>query len=895
MKTFVKSMLLASLLLGSFGQVKAQTISPAMISQLQSMPKAQQEALAQQYGIDLNAVLGANNTGSNEQTLGLPGQQLEQFPFLADMTDKEKAEFYKRQQKESESSEDDKPLERYGMALFNRNISTFAPTDNASVPGDYLLGVGDELIVQMFGKENQSAQLLINREGEILIPKIGPIQVANLSYQDASTLIQNRIKNQLIGVDAVVSLSQLRAINVFMAGEVTIPGAYSVSGLSTVSQALFQSGGVTEIGSLRDIKVRRNNQIVATFDLYELLMNGDATNDIRLYSGDVVFVPPYERLVTVEGEVKRPMQYEAVATDTVESVIKMAGGLKSSALKSKVVHVQNPDGSGLPQVNNIDLGSNNELGVNVKDGDKLVVLPVSEAVENSVKIEGAVARPGNYGWSINTRVSDLVSDMRRDLIANVDLNYALILREKTNQLDIEVVQFKPVDIFLNSKTTLDPILQPNDEIYFFTYVEVKDEEDTSIEEELAKKEREQAYEKLLANSNNNLPSDTQFTQVSQASEQPFDKSLSSKFFTTYPNDEEPKQDRQTILEPVLKKLKSIATTDNPVQVVSISGAVKEPGEYPLAVDATVSDLVSAAGGFKDSAYLSSVELRRLERLENGEVDVLYKELDLTNKTDSLTTIISRDHINVRLNDDWNRTDSITVKGEVKFPGTYLIQAGESLTDILQRAGGLKKDAFPEAAVFTRKEIATLETQRALEFADSLRRDFASSLLTDETVTVSYQEIALITQKLELFEGQGRLLIDLQSALDGDYAADIEVTNGDELFIPKRSNTVTVVGEVRKQGTHTYQTDFELDEYLSLSAGLSPRGDDNAIYIVRANGSVVIPETSLTLFQNNIENIRPGDTIVVPIDSQHKESISFWRDITQIVYQGTVAIAAVARL
>ena len=893
MAKLLKILLTIFVLLPLIQNAEAQNISPAMISQLQSLPKAQQQALAKQYGIDLDSITNASK--ANSSGLGQPGEQLEQFPFLAEMTDKEKAEFYKEQQKSNKKIDEDAPLERYGMALFNRNISTFAPTDNASVPSDYLLGVGDELIIQMFGKENQATQLSINREGEILIPKLGPIKVANLTYQDASNLIQNRVKNQLIGVEAVVSLSQLRAINVFMAGEVTIPGAYSVSGLSTVSQALFQSGGVTDIGSLRNIQVRRNNQTIATFDLYELLMNGDASNDVRLHSGDVVFVPPYETLVTVEGEVKRSMQYEAVNTDTVASVLNMAGGLKSSALKSKIVHIQNPESSGLPQVNNIDLNTPKSLAKSIKDGDKLIVLPVSEALENSVVIHGAVARPGEYGWSSNARVSDLVSDMRRDLIANVDLNYAFILREKTNQLDVEVVQFKPIDIFLNRQTDLDPLLKPNDEIYFFTYVEVSDEEDTSIEEELAKKEREKAYESLLANTGNNPGNTSQISNnVARDTLQgnPFSE---GQMDIDYFVGKKSKLDRETILEPVIKKLKSLANTQNPVQVVSISGAVKEPGEYPLAVDATVKDLVLAAGGFKDSAFLPSLELRRLERSSESEVNVTYKELDLTKETDSQTLIQSRDHINVRLNDDWNRTDSITITGEVKFPGTYLIQPGESITGILQRAGGLKEGAFPEAAVFKRKEIATLETQRALGFADSLRRDFASSLLTDETVTVSYQEIALITQKLELFEGQGRLLINLQSALDGDVAADIEVINGDELFIPKRSNTVTVVGEVRKQGTHTYQTGFDLDEYIALSAGLSPRGDDNAIYIVRANGSVVIPETSLTLFQNNIENIKPGDTIVVPIDSQHKESISFWRDITQIVYQGTVAIAAVARL
>ena len=251
-------------------------VSPAMLSQLKSMSPAQQQALAKQYGI----ALPAGNTGSGDFVgLASPGAAL---PSAMDMT-----------QADVDAAAPDKTEEvqtrartRYGRALFNRDVSTFAPTDDAPVPESYRLGVGDQLIVQLFGKENEQLSLQVGRSGDVSFPKLGSITLSGLTFEDARDLIKTRVAQQLIGVEAVVSMGRLRAINVFMAGEVSVPGAYSVSAMTTVTQALFQAGGVTDIGTLRHIQVRRGGGVVAAFDTYDLLMRGDVSNDIRLQSGE---------------------------------------------------------------------------------------------------------------------------------------------------------------------------------------------------------------------------------------------------------------------------------------------------------------------------------------------------------------------------------------------------------------------------------------------------------------------------------------------------------------------------------------------------------------------------------------------------------------------------------
>ncbi len=273
----------------------------------------------------------------------------------------------------------------------------------------------------------------------------------------------------------------------------------------------------------------------------------------------------------------------------------------------------------------------------------------------------------------------------------------------------------------------------------------------------------------------------------------------------------------------------------------------------------------------------------------------YRDINLSQGAGLELVLASRDHLTVRDIPDWSPTDAITVQGEVKFPGEYRIRKGETLSDVIKRAGGFTDPASPESAVFTREAIAVLEAERAAQFARDIQTTFATRLLTEETTTQGMAEISQIVSSLQSIEGAGRLLIDLPAAMSGNLNADLEVEDGDQIIIPVLSNTVSVVGEVKRQGTHSFQGELSLDDYIDLSAGLTRRADDGGIYIVKANGSVVTMERNLWRFTDNNAALDPGDTIVVPINTQYKESLASWREITQIVYQSMVSIAAVAAL
>jgi polysaccharide export outer membrane protein len=812
-----------------FAQVLPAGVTPQMAQQFQNMSRAQQQALAKQYGIELP---GSNvDSGSGESSLGDIGQQLEQLGL--------NEEEYIEDELEEVADEGvaAQLFERYGVSLFEREVSTFAPTDDALVPDEYRLGVGDQLIVQLFGKENATYTLGVGRDGSVNFPKLGAITVTGLTFEDARALIDTRVGQQLIGVEAVVTLGRLRAIGVFMAGEVRVPGAYSVSALTTLTQALFQAGGVTDIGSLRNIQVRRGGKIVTIFDVYDLLMRGDPSGDIRLQSGDVLFVPTIDSVVEIRGEVRRPMAYELVGGETVADLINMAGGFTKEAFADLAVLIRTSLEGGLPTAESVNLLESKTASLSLRDGDILQVPSTGDMLANGVSIEGAVYRPGSFGWKSGMRVSDLIGNAERDLLPIADLTYSLIVRVKNELLDIEVMQFSLIESLLEPGSDKDPLLNVRDQILVFAVPDL---------EEVA----------------------------------------ASEF------------SRQALLAPVLQKLTIQAREGEPTLAATISGAVKAPGQYPILKDYVVDDLVEAAGGLLESADLGTAELRRTVANATGSVDFRYIDVrfDSSGRVATGTRLQSRDIVTVREIPDWNREDKISVRGAVLFPGTYVISPGETIASVIERAGGLTDLAFPEGAIFNRMVIARREAERAQAFAADIRQTYASRLLTEETTSTGLEEVLLITEQLDTFEGQGRLLIDLPAALSGNAESDYEVEDGDELIIPRSSDTVSVVGEVRQPGTHIFQAGLSLEDYISLSAGVTKRSDQSAIYIVRANGSVTTIDSSWWRFSEaGMQTLRPGDSIVVPVDSQHKESLAQWREVTQIIYQGMVSLAAVARL
>jgi protein involved in polysaccharide export with SLBB domain len=328
-------------------------------------------------------------------------------------------------------------LEPFGYSLFEGVPLTFAPATDVPVPADYVIGVGDELKVQLFGSQNQEYTLVVNRDGAVNFPEIGPINVAGLSLDDVRVLIAGQIAERMIGVRSSITLGELRSIRVFVLGDVTRPGSFTVSSLSTMTNALFASGGVLPTGSLRDVQLKRNGQLVQRLDLYSLLLRGDSSGDARLQPGDVIFVPPAGPTVAVDGEVRRPAIYEIKGSATVGDLVSMAGGFLPTAFPGSA-RIERIGPEGRRTVETLDLRTAAGRNRPVSSGDVIVVDPVIDEFDRSVHLEGHVFRPGPFGWFPGMRISDLVPSLSR-LRPGADRNYLLVRREQGLGGAIEVL------------------------------------------------------------------------------------------------------------------------------------------------------------------------------------------------------------------------------------------------------------------------------------------------------------------------------------------------------------------------------------------------------------------------------------------------------------------------
>ncbi|WP_405234265.1 SLBB domain-containing protein [Lentisalinibacter salinarum] len=356
-------------------------------------------------------------------------------------------------------------LEPFGYELFERDSSRLHPNQAVPVAADYVVGPGDTLRIQLFGNQNADYELPVERNGMVRFPQIGPISVAGRSYASVQQLIGERVREQFIGTQVSVTLGELRALQVFVVGDVKFPGSYSVDPMSTITSALALSGGVAPQGSLRRIQLKRQGEVVQTLDVYDVLLRGDTRSDIRLQSGDVVFVPPVGTRVTVAGEVNRPAIYEYRGAANIQDVIGLAGGLKPTAYKPGVKIERLEPGAGFLV---LEANQNSAAGrtLKVADGDTVVVPKGVGQLERAVRLVGNVQRPGDYQWRDGLRITDLLRSSR-DLKENSDLNYVLIRREVVPNAELAVVSVDLQAAWRSSDRAADVLLKPRDTVYVF--------------------------------------------------------------------------------------------------------------------------------------------------------------------------------------------------------------------------------------------------------------------------------------------------------------------------------------------------------------------------------------------------------------------------------------------
>tara|TARA_B100000575_G_C23117614_1_gene646290 strand:- start:301 stop:2040 length:1740 start_codon:yes stop_codon:yes gene_type:complete len=347
-------------------------------------------------------------TAEQEQLLKqLPPDQrdriLDKMNKASDLND-ELEEKFKNPEVLTKRPELDEPLEDipqceeciFGYNFFRYAPTTYALATNVSVPQDYVLGPGDKIEVSLYGNQTESFSSYITREGILNIPLLGPVNLLGLTFQNASSMLQEKVKSELIGTEIFITLEELRSISVYVLGEAYKPGKYTVSGLATLSNALINSGGVNRQGSLRTIQIKRNNEVVTEFDFYDFLLKGSAESDIRLLDGDVIFIPLIENKVRLGGSFRRPDLYEIIPGETFKDAMRLAGGLKTNVNRSSKIEVSRIDRSLYErELFYVDMRSD-EMMQELVDGDSINVFSTAGLDIKTIELTGEVFYPGEY-------------------------------------------------------------------------------------------------------------------------------------------------------------------------------------------------------------------------------------------------------------------------------------------------------------------------------------------------------------------------------------------------------------------------------------------------------------------------------------------------------------------
>jgi protein involved in polysaccharide export with SLBB domain len=776
-------------------------------------------------------------------------------------------------------------LERFGEDVFINGTGNLdeLPMDLPAGP-DYVVGPGDGLTISLTGGISQRLQRVVDREGRIALPEVGAVEVSGRSLGDVQHLVQTVLRGQFRGVDADVSLSRIRTVRVYVTGDVERPGAYDVSSLSTPLNAFYIAGGPTSGGSLRILRHYRGKQLIQEVDVYDLLLHGVRGDVQRLQAGDTIQVPPLKGQVTIEGMVRRPAVYELNTEKGLAEVLELAGGvLPSGTLRHvDVERVESHEGRTMLRLDIPE--TNSDAGVNkaledfvVQDGDKIKITPILPYADKTIYLDGHVSRPGKFAYTDGMKVTDLIKSYK-DLLPEPSIAHAEIIRLSQPDFAPEVLTFNLGDALAGKEQ--DIVLKPFDIVRVFGRFDFEDPPVITVTGEVRDPGdhltngvahlRDAVY--LAGGTTRNaLLTDAQvFRATGDGKLEVINVNLAKAL--------EGDAKDNIALEPKDRVFihRDLNLLDPPT--VAIEGEVARPGKYPLGDNMTAAALVRLAGGFKRGAYKDEADLTRYEISQGSKVVSDHVTVPIAkamaDEPDADVRLRDGDVLAIRELTGWKDLGAmITVTGEVVHPGTYGIQEGETLSSIIQRAGGFRSDAYPYGAVFEREKVKELQEKNRADLIQSIQTQAADvkntplqnqqdDMLAKQAVLQQYQTTL---ETLQNTPPQGRLVIHISSNMQhwANTSADIQVRAGDTLYVPKKPNVVLVDGSVYNPTAITYKPGKSAGWFLKQAGGPTNMAEKKATFVVRADGSVV--GGSGGLFNGGVENavMQPGDMVVVP--------------------------------
>lgn len=845
--------------------------------------------------LELNATLAAD-----EEETPLPKTEEKNLPQFHPFTYKTPEELLeeiagKQQLREPEE------VERYAKRFF-RNRNQLDPSALA-VPGWYRIHAGDTLALQLFGTKNERQVLKVDGAGTVQLPVYGPFSVGGMPLETAEKAIQKIMARVYSNTQSALQVEELSTIQVTVAGEVEAPGIYNVNAISTVKEALLAAGGVTDRGSVREIRVNRGDKQTMV-DLYRLMMKGDATGEQLLQAGDTVFIPKASKLVQVTGAVERPGIYELIGDEPLSAALEYAGGIRADADKSEFWITRFADNKA---VRHLSVTPEEAAAFQPKDLDRVHLYPIDQRKVEGVSIFGNVAKPGfrplpegspTLGNLLKAEID--AGGLDGFFLEETLMDYALVKRTGKG-LEEELLQ-ADLSPLLAGDFSRDLPLMDKDEIYIFNKQVVYGVPFVTIEGENVARPGEYQYKNGMtlrdllrtAGVKPGTSPDMERVRVETRSYTGAD-SKSVNLLT----------DAKVPLTPYDHVYLYDMNVTRTMPTATINGEVASPGTFPIVPGSTtLQDLVHVAGGLTEQATKEKVEIVRYH-IEDGvrTKKVLSLSTDQAFGTESFPLNV-HDEINIFRTPKWSERQSVTLQGQVKYPGTYVITEGDRLVDVLRRAGGFTDNAFLEGSVFTRKEVQELQTKRLRESLFRLRQTLTASQLTASQIGERTEDKARTVELVESLERQakefqpiGRVALTLKDDLEelARSGYNIVLQDGDTLAIPSFNDTVTVIGEVMSTTTVIWDEKYGLKKYLDLAGGLKEESaSEGEIFIIHANG--MAEKQSGSWFGDGYSNeIRPGDTIVVPPKVETISNLQIAKDVSSILYQFALTAASLNTL
>lgn len=782
----------------------------------QGLPGAQQLGVTPSASDLANRMLGINTPNAEDQQLNPDKQRLVRPVYL-------KTEF----QTFAEEAVGH-PLDVFGRTLFDESLSTFAPLSNIPVPADYVIGPGDELLIRLWGKIDMDQQFIVDRNGQVALPRVGTITVSGLRYQDLQGFLHAQVAKIYKDFEINVTLGKLRSIQVYVLGNAVQPGSYTLSSLSSLMDALFASGGPAANGSMRRIELRRDGQTVTVFDIYDVQQKGDKSHDVKLLPGDVIYIPPIGPQVAIDGSINAPGIYELKDSETLSALLEGAGGLTGLASTDQLLleRIQDRRRRIVETFSLTEEARQRPL----RDGDILRISPLMPKFVGEVTLRGNVASPGRYAWHSGMRISDVIPN-RQVLI------------------------------------TRDHWVQHN---------------------HLADQQNLSANVSAVANDqslSNQLQQDQQIAGNNAGGNSP---------------------QLQRSLQSAQNALAQNATANGG----TANSLAPANGQGDLSAPAYVRPTIDIMDDLNRTNAEINWDYAVIERLDPADLKThlipfnLASAIDHPDSVDNqllqsgdVVIILSKDDIGMPMD---KQTIFVSVGGEVNVPGIYRMKPGETLRDVIRRAGGLTPHSYLYGAQFNRVSTKKIQQQDMALSLQRMRNELAYSRLNSSqgALAASGSETSVtglamsqqmqqsadqnLLSQLASIQPTGRIVLGIDpKASQIDELPNISLEDGDTIIIPRDIGTVQVSGEVYNPSSLLYRSERRLKQYLDDAGGPTRVADEKRIFLIRADGTVVSKQAHRRYASRGFSGLElmPGDAIVVP--PQIKERGQFWNNMPMI--------------